>query len=302
MPATTPPLVSIGIPVRNGAATLASALRSVLEQDYPNLEILISDNASTDATADICRQHAERDPRIRHVRQQIGLSGWENFRYVFDHTNGKYFLWAAADDLRDSNYVSTLVAELESAPDAVIAFSELSWFSDHEEPIEFDYRPYHCATTGVPTQQALKNLYQRHFSYEIYGLIRRSALTGYSWDDTDNGADFLTLVWLLAKGCVIQTPGTCFHYFRDLTRQNAKSRAQSFAYGALRPMPDLRLARHSARILGNAMASEAPLTRQWLWTMRFYWYWKRGFTPLANSIKRSGPYIWARRHIMALLR
>jgi glycosyltransferase involved in cell wall biosynthesis len=128
------PLVSLGMPVRNGAAHLAEALASVLGQDYANLEILISDNASTDGTPDICRTFAERDPRVRYSRLPEPVDVIPNFRRVLAQAHGAYFTWVAHDDLLLSpDYLTKIVSFLQRNPDVVLAGSSVSVL-DHEGP------------------------------------------------------------------------------------------------------------------------------------------------------------------------
>jgi glycosyltransferase involved in cell wall biosynthesis len=67
-----PPL-TIGLPVYNGQNYLSESLDSLLAQTYPDLELIISDNASVDGTEAICRDYAARDGRIRYVRQQANI-------------------------------------------------------------------------------------------------------------------------------------------------------------------------------------------------------------------------------------
>ena len=74
------PLVSFGLPVRNGAPTIAQAIESVLSQTFEDWELVISDNRSTDGTSEICASFAARDERIRHVTPDRDLSIHENFR------------------------------------------------------------------------------------------------------------------------------------------------------------------------------------------------------------------------------
>jgi len=109
----SPPRVSIGVPVYNGETYLPQALDSLLAQTYPDFEIVISDNASTDATENICRDYANRDKRIRYYREAVnrGLS-W-NFNRVFELSRGEYFKWAAADDICVPGFVERCVDVLE---------------------------------------------------------------------------------------------------------------------------------------------------------------------------------------------
>src|SRR5688572_21444061 len=112
------PLVSIGMPVYNGANYLADAIQSVLSQDYANLEVVVYDNASDDGTGVIASGFAGRDPRVRYLRSPENIGLLPNFRRVRDEARGKYFCWLGHDDLlSDPSYLSAAVAHLEAHPD-----------------------------------------------------------------------------------------------------------------------------------------------------------------------------------------
>src|SRR5580704_9548085 len=87
----SPPPVSIGLPVYNGQRYLADALDSIVTQTFGDFELIISDNASTDQTEDICRDYATRDSRIRYVRSPVNLGASLNYKQVFDLSSGRYF-------------------------------------------------------------------------------------------------------------------------------------------------------------------------------------------------------------------
>ncbi|PWB64632.1 MAG: hypothetical protein C3F17_06460 [Bradyrhizobiaceae bacterium] len=112
------PLVSIGVPVHNGARFLERALVSLRAQDYPAIEIIISDNASSDETHAICARHAGEDARIRLIRQTENRGPHANFEAVCLEARGRYFMWAADDDFWLPTFVSRLVAELEAHSEA----------------------------------------------------------------------------------------------------------------------------------------------------------------------------------------
>jgi glycosyltransferase involved in cell wall biosynthesis len=125
------PLVSIGIPIYNEARFVNDALCSILAQDYPNLEILISDNASSDETLTICRRLivGRSDVFIHQFETNMGAA--ENFKYVLQASTGKYFMWASGHDLWDPNYISENVALLETVPTAVVAFGSSAWIDEN---------------------------------------------------------------------------------------------------------------------------------------------------------------------------
>jgi glycosyltransferase involved in cell wall biosynthesis len=103
------PTVSIGLPVFNGEKFLAEAVESLLSQTYSNIELIITDNASTDKTEEISRNFASRDIRIRYIRQQSNIGPGPNFKAALDAANGAYFMWAAYDDLWEANHVADAV-------------------------------------------------------------------------------------------------------------------------------------------------------------------------------------------------
>lgn len=109
-----PPKVSIGMPVFNGAEYIREALDSLLGQTFSDFELIISDNASSDETETICRKYAQRDSRIRYVRQSENKGAAANFGFVLDRAKADLFMWAAYDDLWAPNYLmdaTTLLAD-----------------------------------------------------------------------------------------------------------------------------------------------------------------------------------------------
>lgn len=120
------PLVTVGIPVYNDEKYVAAAIEDILMQTYKNLEILIADNSSTDNSGHICQSYLNKDVRVRYVRHERNIGPHANFKYLLDHAQGRYFMWAASDDRWDSEFIERLVASLEAEPEAVVAFCPYS--------------------------------------------------------------------------------------------------------------------------------------------------------------------------------
>ncbi len=118
-----PGLVSIGVPVYNGAHIMGRALDALLAQTYPSTEIIISDNGSEDDSLAIAKRYAARYPNIRVFANPSNLGPYANFRIVQQKAVGEFFMWGACDDLWEPTFVSTLVAALVKHPDAVLAQS-----------------------------------------------------------------------------------------------------------------------------------------------------------------------------------
>ena len=169
------PLVSIGIPVFNGERGIARCLESVLGQDYPNLEIIISDNASTDRTAEICRSYAAHDARIKYFRELENRGGVWNFNRVFELATGDYFMWSAHDDERDPAFVNACVTALEQNPDAVLCQAHtLAVMEDSGAPL------YIARLETFEPDGGLSARYRKTLRYlpatALYGLFRTSAM------------------------------------------------------------------------------------------------------------------------------
>lgn len=121
------PLVSVGIPVYNGEQYLADALASALAQDYENFEIVVSDNASTDGTEEICCRFAGQDGRVRYLRNAENVGACRNFSRVLAEARGEYFTWLAHDDLlSDPSYLRKSCDVLQCNPDVVLCATSVN--------------------------------------------------------------------------------------------------------------------------------------------------------------------------------
>ena len=114
------PKLSVGLPVYNGENFLALAIEGLLSQTYTDFELIISDNASTDRTREICEEYAKKDQRIRFVRSETNLGAAPNHNRTFELSRGEYFKWAAHDDESDPNLLSRCMEWIERAPDSVV--------------------------------------------------------------------------------------------------------------------------------------------------------------------------------------
>lgn len=122
--ASHPKVVAL-VPAWNAAAFIEATLVALAAQSHPNLEILVSDDASPDETAAICERHAARDARFRVIRQPRNRGWTGNVNALLREARGDFFLIAGHDDLLEPGYVAQCVAGLQSNPRAVVAFSDV---------------------------------------------------------------------------------------------------------------------------------------------------------------------------------
>jgi glycosyltransferase involved in cell wall biosynthesis len=119
---TTQPLVTIGLPCYNSERYIAQAIESLLAQTYGNFKLIISDNASTDATGAICQRYAATDSRVEYTRNPANIGLTRNFNRAFTLSSSKYFKWATADDFSGPEMLADAVAVLEANPAVALCY------------------------------------------------------------------------------------------------------------------------------------------------------------------------------------
>jgi glycosyltransferase involved in cell wall biosynthesis len=205
---STPPLVSIGLPVRNGAAGITRALESLTAQTWPNLEIVVSDNASSDETVALVEQVAARDPRVRLIRQQRDIGMMANFHEVAAQSRGEFFLWAAHDDTRDANYVAVLMQAMAAQPATVVVVH-----ADTDEVFEGFARRHapDFVTIGMLPGARMWRI-ARGQSFFLYGLWRRAVAARLPMRELYWWPDMPPMLAAAALGEFAHAPGAVFRY------------------------------------------------------------------------------------------
>lgn len=208
--AANQPLVSIGVPVYNGAAFLRSTLDSLLAQDYENFEIIISDNASTDGTAAICREYTGKEARIKFFQNPKNLGAIDNFTRVMTLASGKYFMWAADHDLWHPSLLSKAIAVMESDPEVVLCYPRGERIDVHGHSLGL---AANCMDTrGMLPRESYVHLLNNISGGDIiYGVIRLEALRRLEpkviW-----GADQALLAGLALQGAFAHLPEVLFFW------------------------------------------------------------------------------------------
>ena len=181
------PAVTVGMPVYNDAAFLRQSLDSVLAQTFTDFRLVISDDASTDGSDEICRQYATRDPRVTFIRQPENLGISRNMEFLRDQSTSPYFAWVGDDDVWDPRFLERLYASLGEHPSAAVAFCTYRMIDEQghaiEEKRDFDYQ-------GSTPLRRLKRLLERSDDAFGYGLIRAEAVRGatfprWPWPNRD---------------------------------------------------------------------------------------------------------------------
>src|SRR5262245_43834597 len=154
-----PPLVSVCLPVYNGERHVEHAIASILDQSYRDLELIISDNASTDRTGDICRAAAARDGRVKYVSADVncGLAG--NFNRAFAFAKGRYLMWLGHDDVIAPAFVARCVEALDSESDTVLCFTNVNHIDDDGRLIA-QVKPINTGASAEPGARFARILWE----------------------------------------------------------------------------------------------------------------------------------------------
>ena len=210
---TPRPLVSIGMPLHNAGRHLTEALDSLLAQDYREFELILSDNASTDATESICREYAARDSRISYERTESNQGAVWNFNRVFEVAKGDYFMWAAHDDIRATRFVSVCVDALEARPDAVLCCTGIGFIDEDGHDIE----PWIelVRPVGRTPRARVSEIARARYWLDVYGLMRRSSLAQTRLAQPVWGFDVVVVMEMCTRGPVLFVPERLFYYRAD---------------------------------------------------------------------------------------
>ncbi|WP_419902628.1 glycosyltransferase family 2 protein [Kiloniella sp.] len=198
------PTVSIGVVVYNGEASLAEALESLLAQTFTDFEIIVSDNASSDRTANICKAYCERDSRIRYIRQIENLGATRNFQFVLERARGRYFMWAAADDIRSPDFLKDNVQFLEEHTDYVASTSPNCYKGQEHLNHEWVYFSLEEESAEERFLQFFQHCWQSHAIF--YSLMRSEIAKNCSEvAESFIAADWAFNLYLLSHGKIYRT-------------------------------------------------------------------------------------------------
>ncbi len=247
------PRVTICVPVYNGAQWVAELLVSVRDQTFTDFEVLISDDASTDTSADICRELV-CDPRFRLVVQPERLGWMENCNWMLRRARGEFVLIHGHDDVLEASCIATLLAHMNMTPSCCVAFADMQAFGTEDHVLS------QASITGGPFERAYDVMAHHYNAIAFSGLIRSAvARSGLRGNDHDNFAADSTWLMRLARAGELHRVGQArfrkrFHagmsHFQ-WTRWDDDRKIG--AWGA-----------HCADVLDEALSFDLTAAQQWL--------------------------------------
>jgi glycosyltransferase involved in cell wall biosynthesis len=308
--------LSIGLPVYNGERYLEQALDSLLGQRYENFELIVSDNASTDGTASICRRYEKKDTRIRYFRQQRNIGMAPNHNFVFEQARGELFKWAASDDLYGRDLLQRCVEAFDEHPEVVLAHSWTAAVDgagnvtqSYEYPLATDspsaprrFRSILFGGSGVFESADGDGRMTRVPSYGVlracdeYGVIRADVMRKVAPLGSYHHSDRIVVLELALHGPFHIVPDWLY-FRRDHPDRAYKSASVRARCEILDPRRANRLQHPTARLLAEYMwgyaaaIRRAPLSaaeRRLCYRYLARWAMDRGAARLGRSGHQSG--------------
>lgn len=211
--------VSIGMPVYNGEKYLYKALESIAIQTYPDFEVIISDNASSDLTESIAREFVAKDSRFRYVRQSSNLGAFSNYKYVLEKSNCEYFMWASADDISDPGFVEELLAVLDNDVSIAMAMSDVQNISEAGDNLYISKLENIRASDGFDYRKKFFVNPTTNVSFCWYGLYRTSILKSVQINymnkvKYNSGSEIPLLAQIALRGRIVSISKTLKFYRR----------------------------------------------------------------------------------------
>ena len=256
------PRLSIGLPVYNGEKYIAEALDALLGQSYADFELIISDNASTDITGDICRQYEKLDTRVRYVRQPQNIGLAPNHNFVVYEARGELFKWAANDDLYARDLLKLCIEALDEYPQVVLAHSWTARIDSAGTVTDAYEYPLTTATPRAP--ERFRSILFDSGGDDDYGIMRTEVLRRTAMKESYHHADHTIVAELGLHGPFYQVPDWLY-FRREHPGQNGQATMRSRCAN-MEPRRADRLRHPAVRLYGEyvwgyiAAIGRAPLS------------------------------------------
>jgi glycosyltransferase involved in cell wall biosynthesis len=227
------PLVTVGIPVFNGEKSILAALKSISDQSYKNIEIIVSDNCSTDRTAFIVSNFAKENPDVKLIKQEANLGLTKNFNFLASQAKGKYFMWAAHDDTRDPTYIAKCVSKLEASDKYGLCAPRAKVKSNDGEKDTWQSRlPKDLESTNEVKR--FKSAVREFPAVAMYGVYRTSQIRKTGLLPNIVGSDLL-FIQDLVLGCAFVEIEENLFFYTEREQWNTKQQDYRIFFGEKKP-------------------------------------------------------------------
>ena len=207
--------VSIGMPVFNGEKYIKNAIDSIQKQTFRNFELIISDNASTDRTSEICRDYASTDTRVRYYRNEKNIGAPKNYNRVFRLSSSEYFKWAAYDDVLAPEFLRKCVDVLDKDKSVVGCHSKTGRIDQNGNFLGYYNEGLLTKISSSKPHERFRDLIGlRYTTTPFHGVYRASLFAKSQLHGSYIGADRNLVAELSLMGVIYEIP-ECLFYWRE---------------------------------------------------------------------------------------
>jgi glycosyltransferase involved in cell wall biosynthesis len=217
---STAPRLSIGLPVYNGEKYVAESLEALLGQSFTDFELIISDNASTDSTGDICCQYEKQDSRVRYFRQPRNVGMAPNVNFIVHQARGELYKEASHDDLYASTLLESCVNALDEYPQVVLAHSWTAKVDGSGNVTEAYEYPLTTATPRAP--ERFRSMLFDSGGDDDYGVMRMNIRRRIALMGSHHHADRNITAEIALYGPFYQVPDWLY-FRREHPGQNGRA-------------------------------------------------------------------------------
>jgi len=276
-----PPLISIGIPAYNAAVTIVSTIEGLLAQSCGDFELIVSDNASTDATRDVVENYMLRDPRIRYERQPVNIGANGNYSHLVRRARGEFFKWCSSSDWCAPIFLERCLKELLPHADTVPVAPRTRLFQGSPGTSQ-DYAFDIEVLDDTPLARFTRLYSTLRLNNAMNGLIRMSALRRTRLVEPYLSADVVLLGHLAMLGKFRLLPERLFYRRMEaayatclqdpgavLKHHYPQVSARTLLQGSRQQMGRVRAALSVAMPIGEKLRSLIYVAKTCYWERKF---------------------------------
>jgi glycosyltransferase involved in cell wall biosynthesis len=288
------PRLSIGLPVFNGEDYLEKALNSLINQTFTDFELIISDNASTDRTREICEAYVAKDPRVRYYRNSVNIGATQNWYRVFELSTGEYFASVAHDDVYDPDYMRKCIKVLDQDPSVVVCHSKTTAI-DADGNYIGNFEVEVDTTSDKPHVRLYNIIAIDYLCIQLYGAMRSKTLAATRVFSGYYGCDRNTLIELCLMGKIQEVPEYLFfHRLYDDALGAAMNSGKSVdELLLLDPGMDWQNHSYTRITYFTYFSSVSRIVKSPIEQVKCYWQlgriiFQKGFKRIAQSLGKNG--------------
>ena len=256
------PLVSIGLVAYNREQKIGRAIESVLSQDYQNIELIISNDFSTDNTHDTCLAYAKKDGRVRYFNQKVNLGMTQNFVFVQKEAKGDFFMWLSDDDWLDKDYISKCIKSLRNKEYSLVC-GKTRFYKDDTLLNKEDVLNINDNNSEKRVIDYFKSVGSNVI---LYGLMPMEVINKVVYKNTF-GADLLVSAQVVFQGKVRTLEDTFFNYSEGGISNSSEKLAQYYGFNKKQALHPYRVLVKSVFLdvfVGGPIYQSLPLVQRFI--------------------------------------